>query len=171
VPSQRQRLTRQPPCLRAKAPIFLPNYLHTHPNSLLSYGDKSGCSPAGRALYVYGRRDPATGNNRLAIRRIVDGGVGNVIIGPERFITGQVQAAIPSVAVTESGAVGVFYYTFDGFPAGFPVFTAHLTVTDDLGQTFPLACRRCLECPGAPGHNYFRSRSQSRSPLRRFAGA
>ena len=91
---------------------------------------------SGDLFYVYGRRDPATGNNRLAIRRIVDGGVGDVIIGPERFITGQVQAAIPSVAVTESGAVGVFYYTFDGFAGGFPVFTAHLTVTDDLGQTF-----------------------------------
>ena len=28
----------------AKAPIFLPNYLHTHPNSPLSYGDESACS-------------------------------------------------------------------------------------------------------------------------------
>jgi hypothetical protein len=91
---------------------------------------------SGDLFYVYGRRDPATGNNRLAIRRIVDGGVGDVIIGPERFITGQVQAAIPSVAVTEGGTVGIFYYTFDGFSGGFPVFTAHLTVTDDLGQTF-----------------------------------
>ncbi len=90
---------------------------------------------SGDLFYVYGNRDPATGNNRLAIRRIVDGGVGNVIVGPERFITGQVQAAIPVVAVAESGTVGIFYYTFDGFSSGFPVFTAHLTLTDDLGET------------------------------------
>jgi hypothetical protein len=90
---------------------------------------------SGDLFYVYGNRDPATGNNRLAIRRIVDGGVGNVIVGPERLITGQVQAAIPVVAVAESGTVGIFYYTFDGFSSGFPVFTAHLTLTDDLGET------------------------------------
>src|SRR5262245_1227862 len=90
---------------------------------------------SGDLFYVYGNRDPATGNNRLAIRRIVDGGVGDVIVGPERFITGQVQAAIPVVAVAESGTVGIFYYTFDGFSSGFPVFTAHLTLTDDLGET------------------------------------
>jgi hypothetical protein len=101
---------------------------------------------SGDLFYVYGNRDPATGNNRLAIRRIVDGGVGDVIVGPERFITGQVQAAIPVVAVAESGTLGIFYYTFDGFssslscqsfglPVRCPVFTAHLTLTDDLGET------------------------------------
>jgi hypothetical protein len=61
--------------------------------------------------------------------------VGDVIVGPERFITGQVQAAIPSVAVAENGTVGIFHYTFDGFSGGFPVFTAHVTLTDDLGET------------------------------------
>jgi hypothetical protein len=90
---------------------------------------------SGDLFYVYGRRDPTTGNNRLAIRRIINGGVGDVIVGPERFITGQVQAAIPSVAVAENGTVGIFHYTFDGFSGGFPVFTAHVTLTDDLGET------------------------------------
>ena len=89
----------------------------------------------GDLFYVYGSRDPATGNNRLAMRRIVDGGVGDVIVGSEKFITGQVQAAIPSVAVVKSGTVGIFYYTFDGFSGGFPVFTAQLTLTNDLGET------------------------------------
>jgi ABC-type uncharacterized transport system substrate-binding protein len=44
APSQRQRLTRQATAPSAKAPIFRPNYLHTHPNSPLSYGDESACS-------------------------------------------------------------------------------------------------------------------------------
>ena len=90
---------------------------------------------SGDLFYVYGARDSTTGNNRLAMRRIVDSGVGDVIVGPERFITGQVQAALPSVAVADNGTIGIFYYTFDGFSGGFPVFTAHVTLTDDLGDT------------------------------------
>ena len=57
-------------------------------------------------------------------------------VGPENFVTGQVQAAIPSVAVLSSGTVGVFYYTFDGFSGGFPVFSAHLALSSDQGVTF-----------------------------------
>jgi hypothetical protein len=92
---------------------------------------------SGDLFYVYGNRDPATGNNRLALRQITDDGAGGVMIGPEIFLTGQVQAAIPSVAVAGNGTVGIFYYTCDGFSAnGFPVFTAHLTLSNDLGKTF-----------------------------------
>jgi hypothetical protein len=91
----------------------------------------------GDLFYVYGNRDPATGNNRLAIRRIVMAGSDDVIIGPQAFVTGQVQAALPSVAVASDGTVGIFYYTCDGFSArGFPIFTAHLTLSNDLGRTF-----------------------------------
>jgi hypothetical protein len=93
-------------------------------------------SNTGDVYYVYGNRDAVTGNNRLAIRRITGDGAGGVTIGPERFVTGQVQAAIPSVAVASDGVVGVFYYTFDGFSGGFPVFTAHLALSDDQGLTF-----------------------------------
>jgi len=91
----------------------------------------------GDVYYVYGNRDPGTGNNRLAIRRIVDDGFGGVLIGAEAFVTGQVQAALPSVAVTRDGTVGVFYYTFDGFSSdGFPIFTAHLAQSHDQEGTF-----------------------------------
>jgi hypothetical protein len=42
-------------------------------------------------------------------------------VGPEHFVTGQVEAAIPSVAVASDGTIGVFYYTFDGLsPDNFP---------------------------------------------------
>jgi hypothetical protein len=91
----------------------------------------------GDLFYVYGTRDPATGNNRLAIRQIVDDGEGGVSIGPELFVTGQVQAALPAVAVTRDGSVGVFYYTCEGFSSdGYPTFTAHLSLSEDQGQTF-----------------------------------
>lgn len=91
---------------------------------------------SGDLYYVYGNRDPSTGSNRLAIRRIINGQV----VGPEHSVTAQVglvQAAIPSVAVAQNGAVGVFFYTFDGFSsAGFPIFSAHLSLSNDRGITF-----------------------------------
>jgi hypothetical protein len=97
----------------------------------------------GDVFYVYGKRDAVTGNNRLAIRRITTDDTGQLSIGPEVFVTGQVQAAIPSVAVTPNGEIGVFYYTFDGFATtGFPTFTTHIAISSDHGVTFtdtPLA--------------------------------
>src|SRR5438270_4754059 len=53
------------------------------------------------------------------------------------FVTGQIQAALPSVAVTSQGTVGVLYTSFDGTSAsGFPMFSAHLAASTDQGQTF-----------------------------------
>jgi hypothetical protein len=107
-------------------------------NALLGGVLHAAVDPQTRDLfYVYGNRDPATGNNRLAIRRIVNDGEGGVRIGPESFVTDQVQAALPAVAVTSDGSVGVFYYTCEGFSSdGYPTFTAHLSLSDDQGQTF-----------------------------------
>jgi uncharacterized repeat protein (TIGR01451 family) len=60
-----------------------------------------------------------------------------VNVGPENFVTDQVEAAIPSVAVASDGTVGVFYYTFDGFsPDNLPIFSAHLAQSSDQGVTF-----------------------------------
>src|SRR5262249_50102996 len=67
----------------------------------------------GDVVYVYGNRDPVTGNNRLAFRRLTPNGAGGLTIGPQIFITGQVQAAIPSVAIAANRTIGVFYYTCD----------------------------------------------------------
>jgi len=106
-------------------------------NALLGGVDHAAVDPnTGDVYYVYGNRDAGTGNNRLAIRRIFDNGGGGVTVGPENFVTGQVQAAIPSVAVLSNGTVGVFYYTFDGFSSGFPIFSAHLALSSNQGVTF-----------------------------------
>jgi hypothetical protein len=107
-------------------------------NALLGGADHAAVDPrTGDVVYVYGNRDPSTGNNRLAMRRLTDNGSGGLAIGPEIFIIGQVQAAIPSVAITEKGTIGVFYYTCDGTSSsGFPLFTAHFTVSTDQGATF-----------------------------------
>lgn len=107
-------------------------------NALLGGVDHAGVDPTnGDVYYVHGNRDAITGNNRLSIRRLTDNGMGGLNIGAPNFVTGQVQAALPSVAVTTSGVVGVLYTTFDGFGmSGFPVFTAHLAMSTDQGATF-----------------------------------
>jgi uncharacterized repeat protein (TIGR01451 family) len=106
-------------------------------NALLGGVDHATVDPNnGDVYYVYGNRDSGTGNDRLAIRRIQDNGGGGVTVGPENFVTGQVEAAIPSVAVLSNGTVGVFYYTFDGLSGGIPSFSAHLAQSSDQGVTF-----------------------------------
>jgi len=106
-------------------------------NALLGGVDHAAVDPNnGDVYYVYGSRDAGTGNDRLAIRRIQDNGGGGVTVGPENFVTGQVEAAIPSVAILANGTVGVFYYTFDGLSGGIPSFSAHLSQSSDQGVTF-----------------------------------
>jgi len=110
-------------------------------NALLGGTHHANVDPTtGDLYYVYGKRDPGTGNDRLAISKIVSDGGGGIIgwpDAPEHFVTGQVEAAIPQVAVLDNGVVGVFYYTFDGFSGDdFPIFTAHLALSDDEGASF-----------------------------------
>jgi len=107
-------------------------------NALLGGVDHAAVDPNnGDVYYVYGNRDAATGHHRRAIRRIQDNGGGGVTIGPENFVTGQAEAAIPSVAVASDGTVGVFYYTFDGFSQdNFPIFSARLAQSTGQGVTF-----------------------------------
>jgi hypothetical protein len=106
-------------------------------NALLGGVDHVAVDPiTGDVYVVYGNRD-ASGNNRLAIRRLFDDGAGGLTIGPENFVvTGTVQAALPSVAVNRGSAVGVFYYTFNGMVSGFPQFTTWIAVSTDQGATF-----------------------------------
>jgi len=89
--------------------------------------------------YVYGNRDSSTNNNRIAIRRLTDNGGGGLNVGAEVFVTGQVQAALPSVAVASDGTVGVLYTQFDGLSpmSSIPMFSVHFAMSIDQGQTFP----------------------------------
>ncbi len=107
-------------------------------NALLGGVDHAAVDPTTGDVYVvYGNRDAGTFNNRLAIRRLVSDGAGGLTVGAEHFVTGQVQAALPSVAVATDGTVGVLWDSFDGIPmSGFPSFTAHLSISGDKGVTF-----------------------------------
>ena len=89
--------------------------------------------------YVYGNRDSTTNNNRIAIRRLTSNGTGGLNVGAEVFVTGQVQAALPSVAVASDGTVGVLYTQYDGLSpmSSIPMFSVHFAMSIDQGQTFP----------------------------------
>ena len=91
----------------------------------------------GYVYVVYGSRDSSTGFNRLAIVRLVRNSSGQLVGVSNNFLTGQVQAALPAVAVAANGTVGVLYDKFKGFNAsGHPVFSAHLAQSTDHGLTF-----------------------------------
>jgi hypothetical protein len=106
-------------------------------NALLGGVDHAAVDPnSGNVYYVYGARDSATGNNRLAIVRLQTDASGNMSVVQSSFVTGQVQAALPSVAVASNGTVGVLYDTFDGFSSNLPMFSAHLAVSTDHAATF-----------------------------------
>lgn len=107
-------------------------------NALLGGVDSVNVDPTTGDVYVvYGIRDPSTGNNRLAIVRLGNNGSGGLKIISNVYMTGQVRAAIPSVAVASNGTIGVLYDTFDGFnAAGFPVFSAHLAQSNNHGLAF-----------------------------------
>jgi hypothetical protein len=108
-------------------------------NALLGGVDHAAVDPqTGDVVYVYGTLD-GSGVNQLAMRRLTDNGSGGLTIGPEVAITtGPVNAAIPSVAITDNGTIGVFYYTCDRVPpaSSFPIFTAHFAISTDQGASF-----------------------------------
>jgi hypothetical protein len=107
-------------------------------NALLGGVDHAAVDPVnGDVYFVYGNRDSMTGNNRLSIIRLTDNGAGGLTIGASNFVTGQVEAALPSVAVTTNGVVGVLYTQYDGMSGGFPMFSVHLALSQDQGVTFP----------------------------------
>jgi hypothetical protein len=126
--------------------VLVVNAMSTQPtpkfctvNALLGGVDHATVDPqTGDVVYVYGTRD-TSGINQLAMKRLTYTDVGPMPIGPEiRITNGSVNAAIPSVAITDNGTIGVFYYTCDRVPPAspFPVFTAHFAISTDAGATF-----------------------------------
>jgi hypothetical protein len=104
-------------------------------NALLGGIDHAAVDPStGDLYYVYGEID-GSGNNNLAIRRVFDIGGGNVGVGAQNLVTSGNTCAIPSVAVTRHGTIGVLFYCFQGIVAGFPQFTAWLGVNNNQGAT------------------------------------
>jgi hypothetical protein len=79
-------------------------------------------------------------NNRLSIVRLTSNGKGGLKIGKPHFVTGQVQAALPSMAIAKNskGTIGILYIVYNGLDkkTGFPTYTANLAISDNHGLTF-----------------------------------
>jgi hypothetical protein len=110
-------------------------------NALLGGVNHVTVDPNNSDVYVvFGNRDAKTHNNRLSIVRLTSNGKGGLKIGTPHFVTGQVQAALPSVAVAKNskGTVGVLYMVFNGIDpkTHFPTYTAMLATSKDHGVTF-----------------------------------
>lgn len=107
-------------------------------NQLRGGVDHAAVDPVtGDVVYVYGTRNPITGVNRLAMRRLTPNAAGGLTIGPERFVsTSLFDAAIPSVAITANRTIGVFYYQCDMPGAFFPRLSAHFAISTNGGVTF-----------------------------------
>ena len=108
-------------------------------NALLGGIDSVATDRDGDVYVVYGVLDPDNGNNRLAISRLFYNESKVLVNGPRFFINdGQFPAALPAVAVSDNGTIGVLYTTFDGTDEGFSVFTAHLAVANAFTPTLTL---------------------------------
>jgi hypothetical protein len=106
-------------------------------NALLGGSEAIAVDAAsGDVYYVFHNRDFRTGQNRLSVAHLTATGAGNVRVAASSFLTGQVQAALPAVAVAANGTVGVLYDTFDGMSAGFPKFSVHLAQSNNHGATW-----------------------------------
>ena len=110
-------------------------------NALLGGVNHVTVDPKNSDVYVvFGNRDVKTHNNRLSIVRLTADGKGGLKIGTPHFVTGQVQAALPSVAVAKNstGTIGVLYMIANGIDpkSHFPMYTAMLAQSTDHGLTF-----------------------------------
>jgi hypothetical protein len=113
-----------------------PGYKFGTVNALLGGVDHLAIGPFGEVYVVYGADLAGTGvGNQLLLRRVTTDFWGRVRIGAARVVSSASSAALPSVAVTRDGTVGVLYDSFDGFSnSGYPSFTAHLQRFPAFGE-------------------------------------
>lgn len=116
-----------------------PGYKFGGVNAPLGGVDHVAVDPRRGDVYVvYGADRAGTGvGNQLLIRRLSPDRSGGLQIGHAGVVSDAPSAALPSVAVTNEGVVGVLYDTFDGMSSdGFPEFSAHLARSQDGGKKF-----------------------------------
>jgi hypothetical protein len=106
-------------------------------NALLGGSEAVAVDPAdGEVYFVYHRRNAATGNNRLEVARLTPDGAGDMLVTARTFATGEVQAALPSLAIAANGTLGLLYDTYNGVVSGFPQFSTIFAQSTDHGVTW-----------------------------------
>jgi hypothetical protein len=116
-------------------------------NALLGGVDHVAVDPSNGDVYVVYGQD-VSGGNQIKIRRLTPNGSGGLNVGSASNVSTSTNAALPSVAVTSNGTVGVLYDTFDGTTtAGFPIFSAHLARSTNHGATFSDVVLQTFQSP------------------------
>jgi hypothetical protein len=114
-------------------------------------------SARGDVYVVYGEFDETAGRDRISMVRLADRGDGRILPGPSIFVSSPTyQSALPAVAVTENGVVGVLYDTADGLDpeTSRPFFSVHLAVSVDRGTNFrTVVLQKFLFPENAPSGN------------------
>lgn len=130
-----------------------PGYKFGGVNALLGGVDHAAVDPSNGDVYVvYG--EDVSGGNQIKLRRLTPNGSGGLTVGPAVDVSSSTNAALPSVAVTSDGTVGVLYDSFDGnTSAGFPTFTAHLARSTDHGASFDDVVLRRFQSPAKSTSN------------------
>jgi hypothetical protein len=95
----------------------------------------------GAVYVVYGAFDYDDDRDQLKIVRVTSDGGDVKVSAPVLVSPVHQQAALPAVAVTANGTLGVLYDTADGLVGDdpehqFPTFSVHLALSRDRGQTF-----------------------------------
>ncbi len=120
-------------------------------NALIGGVNHLTVDPAnGDVLVVFGTSSNPVGTagNHLFVRRITNNGNGTMTAQAPVQITTAENAAMPSIAMTSDGTVGVFYYTFDGNDGmGFPTFSTHFARSLDGGATFTTLLLQAFTAP------------------------
>ncbi|WP_137816965.1 Ig-like domain-containing protein, partial [Gandjariella thermophila] len=124
-----------------------PGYKFGTVNALLGGVDHAAVDPTNGDVYVVYGQDVA-GGNQIKIRRLTSNGSGGLNVGPATNVSTATNAALPSVAVSTDGSIGVLYDTYDGnTQAGFPIFTAHFARSTDHGATFNDTALQSFQSP------------------------
>lgn len=117
-------------------------------NALLGGVDHVAVDPGNGDVYVAYGEHVAGAHNRIMVNRLTPDGSGGLQAGTAVTASASNDAALPSIAVTSDGSVGVLYDTFDGPTAdGFPTFTAHLARSADHGATFTDTVLQTFQSP------------------------
>ncbi len=116
-----------------------PYYKFCGVNALLGGVDALNVDPGNGDVYVAYGNDRAGGyGNEIFFKRLTTNAAGMMTVpAATSQVTAAGESALPSVAVTRSGKVGVLYDTCEGTTAsGLPRFTARLARSNDRGRTF-----------------------------------
>ena len=111
--------------------------------------------PRDAAVYVvFGDYDAENNRDRLGLVRVTITGDQAIISDPVFLSPPHLEAALPAVAVSEDGSVGILYDTADGLEddTHIPLFSAHFAVSRNQGKTFQdiviLKFRSPIPAPG-----------------------